>query len=119
MKTKDISDYLSGLDAPLREIGQRMRPVIDAALPGATSGMWHGHPVWGLGTPGKQPICLLKAYTSYITFGLWRGQDITDPSGRLKAGARRMASVKLASTEDIDEVLFTGWLRQALALEQR
>jgi hypothetical protein len=59
--------------------------------------MWHGHPVWG--TPGKQPICLLKANRSYITVGLWRGQDITDPSRRLKAGARRMAPVKLTSTK--------------------
>lgn len=119
MAIKDINVYLTGLDAPLREIGQRMRTVIDAALPGATGAMWHGHLVWGLGTPGRQPICLLKAYTSYVTFGLWRGQDITDPSGRLKAGARRMASVRLRSTEDIDETLFTDWLRQALALEQR
>lgn len=119
MKTRDIGDYLNSLDTPLREIGLQARKVIDAALPDATSAMWHGHPVWGLGAPGKQPICLLKAYTSYVTFGLWRGQDITDPSGRLQAGARRMASVKLKSTEDIDEALFTDWLRQAYALEQQ
>ena len=50
---------------------------------------------------------------------MWRGQDITDLWGCLKAGARRMAPVKLTSTEDIEETLSTDWLRQALALEQR
>ncbi|MEU8002470.1 DUF1801 domain-containing protein [Catellatospora sp. NPDC049111] len=116
--TTSITDYLTGLDAALREVGEQARPVIDGALPDAGSAMWHGHPVWGLGeNPGRRPICLLKAYTSYVTFGLWRGQEITDPSGRLEAGARQMASVKLRSAADIDPVLFADWLRQARALE--
>ncbi|MEU8296998.1 DUF1801 domain-containing protein [Micromonospora sp. NPDC048909] len=119
MKTADVSDYLTGLDAQLCEIGRQMRPVIDAALPDAAGTMWHGHPVWGYGAPGKQPICLLKAYRSHLSFGLWRGQQIIDVSGRLTAGGRQMAPVRLSSTADIDEALFAGWLRQAQALEQR
>src|ERR687894_2721628 len=91
----NIDSYLAGLDRPLRDIGAAMRPVIEAALPGITGVLYHGHPIWGLGdSPGRRPICLLKAYRSYVTFGLWRGQDVADPSGRLIAGARRMASVK-------------------------
>lgn len=118
MNTTAIDTYLSGLDAALREIGEQARPVIDAALPDAGSAMWHGHPVWGLGeVPGRRPICLLKAYTSYVTFGLWRGQEITDRSGRLEPGARQMASVKLRSLADIDAALFADWLCQARALE--
>ncbi|WP_405114948.1 hypothetical protein OG559_11250 [Micromonospora sp. NBC_01405] len=30
------SDYLTGLDAPLREVGQRVHAVVEAALPEAT-----------------------------------------------------------------------------------
>lgn len=118
MNTTPIDTYLTGLAPALREVGEQIRPVVDAALPDAGSAMWHGHPVWGLGdVPGRRPICLLKAYTSYVTFGLWRGQEITDPSGRLEPGARQMASVKLRSAADIDPELFAGWLRQARALE--
>ena len=120
MRHKDIEGYLARLDRPLRDIGAAMRPVIEAALPGTTGVLYHGHPIWGLGdSPGRRPICLLKAYRSYVTFGLWRGQDVADPSGRLIAGARRMASVKLASPDDIDPALFTGWLRAGLELEAR
>ncbi|MEU8259586.1 DUF1801 domain-containing protein [Micromonospora sp. NPDC048999] len=115
-----VTDYLAGLDAPLREVGEKLRTVIDAALPEAASAMWHGHPVWGLGDrPGRTPVCLVKAYTSYVTFGLWRGQDVDDASGRLVAGARRMASVKLRAVDEIDPDLFTRWLRQAYNLEAR
>ncbi|MFE9694942.1 DUF1801 domain-containing protein [Micromonospora sp. NPDC005806] len=115
-----VSTYLSGLDGPLRETGEKLRTVIDAALPEATGVMWHGHPVWGLGDrPGRTPICLVKAYPSYLTFGLWRGQDVDDETGRLAAGARRMASVKLRTVDEIDPELFTGWLRRAYDLETR
>ncbi|MFD2764021.1 DUF1801 domain-containing protein [Micromonospora eburnea] len=115
-----VTDYLAGLDVPLREVGEKIRTVVDAALPEATAAVWHGHPVWGLGDqPGRTPVCLVKAYSSYVTFGLWRGQDVDDASGRLVPGARRMASVKLRTLDEIDPDLFTGWLRQAYALEAR
>ncbi|MCT9931721.1 DUF1801 domain-containing protein [Planotetraspora sp. A-T 1434] len=115
-----IADYLAALDDPLREIGEELSLLIDAALPGVSGTMWHGHPTWSLGDkPGKNPVCLLKAYRSYLTFGLWHGQEVADPSGRLTAGARQMASVKLHQVGDIDQALFTDWLRQAYDLESR
>ncbi|MGW0434110.1 DUF1801 domain-containing protein [Micromonospora sp. NPDC003197] len=118
MRATDVTDYLTGLDTPLREIGEQLRSIIDAALPGASGAMWHGHPVWSFGDkPGKNPICLLKAQKSYLTFGLWRGQQVTDASGRLTPGAREMASVKLHTLDEIDPALFTDWLHQAQKLE--
>ncbi|MDG9678665.1 DUF1801 domain-containing protein [Micromonospora sp. DH14] len=114
-----VDDYLAGLDGPLREIGEKLTPIIAAALPAATGAMWHGHPVWGLDNrPGQRPVCLIKAYGSFVTFGLWRGQEIADPSGRLVPGARSMAAVKLRDLADVDPALFSGWLRAAADLEQ-
>ncbi|MER7439803.1 DUF1801 domain-containing protein [Micromonospora avicenniae] len=113
-----IEGYLADLRPPLREIAVRLRSVIDAALPGTTAAVWHGHPVWGVGdNPGRRPVSLVKAYDTYVTFGLWRGQEVDDPSGRLIPGARRMASVKLRTVADVDPALFTGWLGQARELE--
>ncbi|MFG2165236.1 DUF1801 domain-containing protein [Micromonospora chersina] len=115
-----VTTYLTGLDAPFRETGEKLRSVIEGALPEATGAMWHGHPVWGLGDrPGTTPVCLVKAYPAHVTFGLWRGQDVADDSGRLVPGARRMASVQLRTVAEIDPELFTGWLRDAYALETR
>ncbi|WP_262284915.1 DUF1801 domain-containing protein [Micromonospora sp. MA102] len=115
-----VTTYLTGLDAPRRGTGEKLRSVVEAALPEATGAMWHGQPVWGLGDrPGKTPLCLVKAYPAYVTFGLWRGQDVADDSGRLVSGARRMSSVKLHGVDEIDPELFTGWLRAAYALETR
>lgn len=96
-----------------------MREIIDSTLPDAHSALYHGHPVWSLGVkPGKNPICLLKTYTNYVTFGLWRGQEINDSSARLVPGARQMASVKLRSLEEIDIPTFSEWLTQAFDIER-
>ncbi|GLZ36868.1 DUF1801 domain-containing protein [Actinokineospora sp. NBRC 105648] len=113
-KFATVEEYTAALAEPLREIVEAARPVLGAALPEATEGLFHGDPTWSV---GKNHVCLLKAYTSYVTFALWHGQSVADPSGRLAAGSRDMASVKLRSVADIDAALFTDWLRQAAAVE--
>ena len=115
-KFATVTEYVHSLPENQREIAARLLDLIDDALPG-TGALWHGHPVWSLGSaPGKQPVCLVKAYPAHVTFGFWRGQEIDDPSGRLEAGARGMANVKLRGTDDLDDVLFTTWLRRAREL---
>jgi len=117
-KPTTIDEYLAALPEPLREVGAKARDLVDVALPDVGSALWHGHPTWSAGAaPGKAPVCFLKAYTSYVTFGFWRGRAVDDPSGRFAPGAREKASVKLYGLADVDAVLFTGWLHQALALE--
>ncbi|MBB5800954.1 hypothetical protein F4560_000722 [Saccharothrix ecbatanensis] len=115
-KFATVAEYVHSLPEKQREIAVRLLDLIEDALPG-TGAVWHGHPVWSLGpTPGKQPVCLVKAYPAHVTFGFWRGQEIEDLSGRLEPGAR-MAALKLRSTDDVNDDLFTAWLRQALELE--
>jgi hypothetical protein len=112
-----VLDYVDALPETQRRIAERLVRLVETELPG-TGAVWHGHPVWSLGpAPGKSPVCLIKAHTGHVTFSLWRGQDVDDPSGRLTPGARTMAGVKLRTADDIDPDLFAGWLRQAAALE--
>ena len=103
-----VEEYLAALPPPLGEIAASARAIIDAEL--GDGRMWHGHPVWMVGTT---PVALLKAHNSYVTFGLFQGQLIPDDSGRLEPAARLMASLRLRSLDDIDETLFSGWLQEA------
>ena len=116
-KIETVDAYYESLESPLKDVAERLGIIIDAAIPGAPHAMWHGSPVWSAGAaPGKQPVALIKAYPKYVTFGLWRGREITDSSGRIDTKGS-MASVKYASLDDIDEAQLTDWLHQALALE--
>jgi hypothetical protein len=102
-----IDDYLSA--NPHRETGEVLRALLDASLRHATGRVYHGHPIWLV---DNTMVAGFKTYPKHVTFMLWQGQDITDPTGRLQPGARRMASVKLASVADVDEVAFAAWLTQ-------
>ncbi|EID56543.1 DUF1801 domain-containing protein [Saccharomonospora xinjiangensis] len=111
---------VASLAPPLRRVAEPLCSLIDEALPEATSALWHGHPTWSLGDkPGRRPVCLVKAHSATVTFGLWRGRQVTDEPGRLRAGARMMASVKLAGVSEIARALFTDWRRQAYSLEEK
>jgi hypothetical protein len=107
----EVQEYLEALPEPLREIAERVRRVNDAEL--GEGCMWHGHPVWLI---GSAPVTLIKAYTLYVTFGFFQGQAIDDESGRLEPGSQGMASVRLRNVDDVDGPLFAAWLRQANAL---
>lgn len=112
-----VEQYLSSQPQPLCDVGLALAALIDAELPDADAGLWHGHPTWRI---GRAPVCSVKAYTRHVTFGLARGAALADPSGRLvPGGAQAMASVKLRAVEELDADLFSGWLRQADALERR
>ena len=111
---RTIEEYVSALPQPLCDVGHAVLPVVAAELPEATGALWHGHPTWRV---GKQPVCQLKAYTRHLTFALWGGTAVEDPSGRLKpADGQELATVKLRAVEDVDPELFASWLRQVRTL---
>ncbi len=112
-KIDTIDGYLETLPDPLQQIGQQLRSLLDEALRGATGSMWHGHPVW---KTGPTPVAGFKAYPSYVTLLLWRGQEVSDNSGRLAAGSGTMASVKLRTVNELDPALVADWLRQLPAV---
>lgn len=74
-----------------------------AVLPGVGA-IWHGQPVWSMGTvPSKVPVCLLKACPTYLTFGFWRAGR--SPTLRPIQTGQGMPRVKLRSSTDIDPAL--------------
>jgi hypothetical protein len=118
-KFAPVEEYVTGLaDHPLRDIVDKLLPVINAALPEASTGVYHQAPTWSIGdTLGKGNVCYFRAFGKYVTFGFWKGQLLTDPSGRIQAASREMGQVKLTSVDEIDPDLFTNWLLQARDLE--
>lgn len=102
-----IDDYISG--HACQPVQRALRELLDANVPQATGRVYHGHPIWLV---DKTMVAGFKAYTSSVTFMLWQGQDVDDPTGRLQLGARGMASVKLSDETDVDVIAFASWLKQ-------
>src|SRR5882757_11438767 len=109
MTMKTVAEYVDTVPESLRAVAAQLTAIIDAGLPHATSRVYHGHPVWLDATP----VAGYKAYSKHVTFMLWAGQDIDDPTGRLQAtGSQLMASVRLTSVDDVDKDTFAAWLAQ-------
>lgn len=115
-KFATVDDYIDALPEPLRAVASRARIVIDAGLPDASSAIRWAHPAWSL---GKDPVCYLRAASRHITFGFWRGAAIVDPDGILETAGQVMAHAKLRTVADVNEQIFSTWLRQARHLHRR
>lgn len=110
-KFTTVAEYVAAQPEALREIYAALLPALDNAMP-EPAALYHGAPTW---KAGKNPVCLAKAYSSYVTLAFWRGQLIE--GGGLEPSAREMAHVKLRGADDVDAEQITAWAQQALALE--
>jgi hypothetical protein len=89
--------------------------ILDEELPGATTKLYHGIPVWCV---GDEPTIGIKPAKAHLSVLFFRGQRIADPTGTLVAsGSFEMASVKLASAGDLDENALRAWVREARRID--
>ncbi len=107
----ELEEFIAQLESPQRDIAERLRGLIDAAMLRATGHVWHGHPVW---LEQKTPVAGFKPYPKYVTFMIWNAAPIDDKSGVLVAGPR-MWTVKYAAVDEIEDAVVTDWLTQAQA----
>jgi hypothetical protein len=113
MAAATIEEYITGLDEPLTAVAVTLKEHLDATLSGSTGQMWHGHPVW---MSDGNPIAGFKAYPDYVTFMLWRGQEI-DTAGTLSpAGSGSMSTLKVSKAAELHGPDLRRWLSQAANL---
>jgi hypothetical protein len=93
----------------MKAICLALQDQIDAALPKATSKIWHAMPVWFV---GENPVVGFKAAAKQVTLLFWNGQSFDDslliPAGKFKA-----AQIKFQDVSDIDAKKVRQWLKQA------
>lgn len=115
MAAATIDAYLDGVAPLAQPVARMLRTLIESELPGTPSRMYQGIPVWSI---GEKPSVGIKANTKDVALLLFRGQHVVDPTGLLAAsGSFEMASVKLATTDAVDETIIRDWLQQARGLE--
>lgn len=109
-----VEDYVTALAGPIRDVVDALVAVVDAAVPDADCVVWDGEPVWRLaGVVGSQAVCTITARPTHVAFGIFRGHELADPSGRLDTRPGALAHVKLHTVADVDAALFADWLHQA------
>ena len=64
------------------------------------------------------PVAFIKVAKAHVTFGFWRGADLTDSKGVLEGG-ERMKHAKITSLEAPDEKTLSVLLPEAIALNRK
>ena len=112
MAASTIDAYAKGLDDWRGEVVRELDTLVRRAAPEATGTIKWAQPVY----EQNGPFAYVKAFSSAVNFGFWRGTDLTDPEGALEGTGDRMRHVKIRSAEDVDLARFTAWVKEAVAL---
>jgi hypothetical protein len=109
MSDDSISSYNAALDPKRAAICDRLRTLIDAALPQATSKIWHAIPVWWV---GENVVVGYTERKTGVMLMFWNGQRFDEPE--LEAsGSFHMAQIAYEDASQIDELKVARWLGKA------
>jgi Domain of unknown function (DU1801) len=115
MKTKPAADpsaiaHYNHAQAPaFAAVCDTLRDEIDAALPAATSKIWHAIPVWFV---GDVPVVGYKATAKQVTLLFWNGQGLAAPELK-PAGKFKAAQIQFTDVAEIPLKNLRRWLKQA------
>jgi hypothetical protein len=110
MTTPDsLTAYDAALPPEQAAITQLLRRAFDAALPNATSKVWHRHPVWFI---GENPVVGYNARRGAVHVLFWNGQAFEEP-GLVPVGKYRAAGTHYAAASDVKLPTLRRWLKKA------
>lgn len=105
----EIAAYADAEALPFRAMCSTLRALIDAALPGATSKVWHGSPVWFV---DDNPVVGYSTSAKTVNLLFWNGQALGEPELQ-PVGKYGAAQAKFAAPDEIDSDVIRRWLRKA------
>ena len=105
-----ITSYANAQVLELAAICRTLRTEIDAALPKATSKIWHAIPVWFI---GENPVVGFSVTAKKnVNLLFWNGQSFDEqdlkPAGKFKA-----AQIQFGNVSEINPKMLRRWLKKA------
>jgi hypothetical protein len=104
-----ITAYSQAQPLAFRTICDRLRELIDTALPKATSKVWYGSPVWFI---DDNPVVGYNATAKAVSLLFWNGQAF-DEAGLKPVGKYQAAQAIFADAAKIDPNVVRRWLKKA------
>jgi hypothetical protein len=112
LRGTDVDDWAKKLNGWQADALRIIRALVTRHAPGASLVMKWGQPVW----EQNGPFAWLRPATSHVSFGFWRGAELSDPEGHLEGDGDRMRHLKVTSADDLKALPIEGFVKQAIAL---
>lgn len=107
--SEPIAAYAQAQPLALRTICDRLRELIEAAIPNATSKVWHGSPVWFI---DDNPVVGYSASAKSVNLLFWNGQAL-DEADFQPVGKFGAAQAVFAAGDELDATVVRRWLEKA------
>ena len=107
-----VDDWAKRLDGWQADALRLIRALVSRHAPGATLGIKWGHPVW----EQNGPFAYARPAGKHVTFGFWRGVELSDPHGVLEGDGDKMRHVKIASASEVSKLPLDAFVKQAVLL---
>ncbi len=109
-----VEQYVNGHKGWQKEVLTSLRGIVQGVAPDIEESIMWSQPVFSV----NGPVCFFKAYKDYVTFGFWRGTELSDPDGLLSGDLTMMRTMTLRSAKDIRRDVFEGMVKQAVRLNR-
>lgn len=109
-----VEQYVNGHKGWQKEVLATLRGIVQAVDPDIEESIMWSQPVFS----ANGPVCFFKAYKDYVTFGFWRGTELSDPDGLLSGDLTMMRTITLRSAKDIRREVFEAMVKQAVRLNR-
>ncbi len=113
-KKETVAGYVGALDGWKKKLAKRIVRDMKGLAPESTALIKWSQPVW----EDHGPFAYLKAFTTHVNFGFWRGAELDDPDGLLTGKGVKMRHLSLQSEDDYPPEKVAALVRQAIALNR-
>ena len=108
-----VDDYLAQQPADKRALLEKLRALVNDAVPDATASIKWGVPFYQ--RRGKN-VCALASFKDHVGINLFAPPEaLADPGGRLEGEAKGSRMFKVRSAADIDAAAIRRWLKAVVA----
>ena len=109
----DIISYNERQPAPFKEICELLMKEINAALPKATSKLYHANPVWFI---DENPIVGYDITADHVNILFWSGMSF-ETSGLTAKGKFKAAGTMYKKADQVDLTQLKAWLKESKTIQ--
>jgi hypothetical protein len=112
--TEEIEKYNTSQTQVACEICSTLQRLINQYLNGASSRIWHGHPVWFL---NENPIVGYSQEKRGVRLMFWSGADFDEPQLHVVGKKFKDASIFYNAPEEINAEHIQRWLNKSIRIQ--
>lgn len=109
---KPIESYIAKLKGEQKAIVEHLHKLVLETAPKVKHSVKWAQPVYEEGGP----FAYIKAFSSHVNFGFWRGAQLPDPKKLLAGTGDRMRHIKIQSVKEIDKKAYQNFVKAAIHL---